>query len=53
MIIKWDDTEISGYQDLVNALLAEEPEKTAEVTLMRQGPEGYIEMEATAVLGLK
>lgn len=53
VIIKWNNTEISRYQDLVNALLAEEPERTAAVTLMRQGPEGYIEMEATAVLGLK
>ncbi len=53
VIVKWNDTEIHSYQDLVNALLQEEPEKTASVTLMRQGPEGYTEMDTVAVLGLK
>jgi len=53
VIVKWNDTEIGSYQELVNTLLSEEPEKTASIILMRQGPEGYIEMETTAVLGLK
>ena len=53
VIIKWNDLEIVSYQDLVNALLMEEPEGTSKITLMRQGPEGYIEMEATVVLGMK
>ncbi len=53
VILKWNDMEIESYQDLVSTLLSEEPEKTVSITLMRQGPEGYTEMETTAVLGLK
>lgn len=53
VILKWNETEIKNYQDLVSTLLLEEPEKTVSITLMRQGPEGYTEMETTAVLGLK
>ena len=53
VILKWNDMEIESYQDLVSTLLLEEPEKTVSITLMRQGPEGYTEMETTAVLGLK
>lgn len=53
VITKLNETEISNYQDLVKALLAEEPEKELAIRLMRQGPEGYTEMELEAVLGLK
>ena len=53
VILKWNDMEIESYQDLVSTLLLEEPEKTVSITLMRHGPEGYTEMETTAVLGLK
>ena len=53
VILKWNDMEIESYQDLVSTLLLEEKEKTVSITLMRQGPEGYTEMETTAVLGLK
>lgn len=44
-------TEIKNYQNLVKALLLEEPEKTLSIGLMRQGPDGYIEMEVSVVLG--
>lgn len=53
IITKINETEINNYQDLVKALLAEEPEKGLAIGLMRQGPEGYTEMELEAVLGLK
>ncbi len=53
VITMLDETEIGTYQELVNVLLSQEPEKTVSISLMRQGPEGYTEMEATAVLGLK
>ena len=53
VILKWNDMEIESYQDLVSTLLLEEPEKTVSITLMRQGPEGYTDMETMAVLGLK
>lgn len=53
VIIRMGETEIAGYQDLVKALLAVRPEETVKVGLMRQGPEGYIEMETDAELGQK
>lgn len=53
VITMLNETEIGNYQDLVNALLAQEPEKTITIGLMRQGPEGYTQMEVAAVLGLK
>ncbi len=47
------ETEVSDYRSLVNALLLEEPGKELTIGLMRQGPEGYTEMELNAVLGVK
>lgn len=46
-------TEVKSYQDLVRALLSEQPEKELSIELMRQGPEGYTEMKVDAVLGIK
>lgn len=53
VIIQIKETEIKNYQNLVKALLLEEPDKTLPVGIMRQGPDGYIEMEVSVVLGLK
>ena len=53
VITELNETEVNNYQELVKALLAEEPEKELSIRLMRQGPEGYTEMELEAVLGLK
>ncbi len=53
VIIRLDNTEINNYQDLVKALLLKGPDNEVKIELMRQGPEGYTEMEITAVLGLK
>lgn len=53
VIIRLDNTEINNYQDLVKALLLKGPGNEIKIELMRQGPEGYTEMEITAVLGLK
>lgn len=53
VIIKLDETEVSNYQELVKALLLKEPDNVVEIGLMRQGPDGYTEMELTATLGLK
>lgn len=47
------ETEVKSYQDLVRALLSEQPEKELSIELMRQGPEGYTEMKVDAVLGIK
>ncbi|MDE7287537.1 MAG: PDZ domain-containing protein, partial [Lachnospiraceae bacterium] len=51
VITRVKGTEIKNYQNLVKALLLEEPEKTLSIGLMRQGPDGYIEMEVSVVLG--
>ena len=53
VITKLNNTEINDYQDLVKALLSKGPDNEVKIELMRQGPEGYTEMEITAVLGLK
>ena len=53
VIIRMGNAEIAGYQDMVRALLEYKPEDTVNVGLMRQGPEGYTEMEVSVELGLK
>lgn len=53
VIIKLDETEINNYQELVKALLLKDPDNVVKIELMRQGPDGYTEMELTATLGLK
>lgn len=53
VITKIEETEIKSYHDLVRALLLEEAEKEVSIELMRQGPEGYTEMQVNAVLGIK
>lgn len=53
VIVKIRESEIKNYQDLVNALLLEEPEKELPIVIMRQGPEGYTEMEVDVTLGIK
>lgn len=53
VITRIKETEVSHYQDLVKALLLEGPEKELSIKLMRQGPDGYTEMEVSAILGIK
>ena len=53
VIIRIKDTEINNYQDLVNALFLEQPENAVTIGLMRQGPDGYTEMDVNVLLGLK
>ena len=53
VIIKLDGTEIVSYQQMVKELLLKEPEKEIQIGIMREGPDGYTEMELSAVLGLK
>lgn len=47
------DTPINTYQELVNCIITSEPEQTITVDLLRQGPEGYTEMELDVVLSMK
>lgn len=53
VITRINEIEIRNYQELVKALLLEEPEKELSIGLMRQGPDGYIEMKVDAILGIK
>lgn len=53
VIVRLQNQEIASYSDLVKTLLEFRPEDTIFVELMREGPEGYTEMEVSAVLGMK
>ena len=50
VITKIGQTEITSYQELVNALYQLRPDGQVTVTLMRQGPDGYTEMEVNVTL---
>ena len=50
VITKIGNTEITSYQELVNALYQLRPDATVTVTLMRQGLDGYEEMEVDVTL---
>lgn len=44
--------EIISYSDLVNTLLTLQPEEIVGITLMRQGPEEYLQMDVEVTLGI-
>lgn len=51
VIVGIGEKEIHTYGDLVNALMEKQPNEMAAITLMRQGPEEYVQMEVDVVLG--
>lgn len=51
IIVAIGETEIKTYGDLVNTLMEVQPGDTAAITLMRQGPEEYVQMEVEVTLG--
>lgn len=53
VIVTVGEDKISTYQELVNYIIASEPEQTISVGLLRQGPEGYTEIELEVVLSMK
>lgn len=53
VITRLDETEINSYQELVKELLLKEPGNQIKIGLMRYGPDGYREIELTAMLGQK
>ncbi|MDE6974277.1 MAG: S1C family serine protease [Lachnospiraceae bacterium] len=53
VVVRINELEIASYHDLVKALQSFRPEETISVDLMREGPEGYTEMEVSAVLSMK
>ena len=50
VITRIGQTEITSYQELVNALYQLRPDAQVTVILMRQGPDGYTEMEVNVTL---
>ncbi len=53
VIIGMGEIKISTYQELVDCIVTSEPEQTVTIGLLRQGPEGYTEMELDVVLSMK
>jgi serine protease Do len=51
IIVKVDDTEITNFHGFVAALFKYQPGDTVLMTLMRQGPDGYVEFETEVELG--
>ena len=51
VIVGIREKEIHTYGDLVNALTERQPNETAAIVLMRQGPEEYVRMEVDVTLG--
>ncbi len=53
VITNMDGYIINTYTELISYLIEKDPEETAYITLYRQGPEGYTEMELEVVLEQK
>ena len=53
VIISVDGNEIVTYQELIGAIVGGEPEQNLSIGLLRQGPEGYAEMNLNVVLSMK
>ena len=53
IIVKIEDKEITTYQELVNCLMEYDPEQSISIGLLRQGLEGYTEIELNAVLSMR
>lgn len=53
VIIRLGEMEINTYSELVKCLTESEPAYTISIGLLRQGPEGYAEMELDVVLSIK
>lgn len=51
VIVDIEGEEIAGFKDYVSALFKHEPEQSILMTVMRQAPEGYREIELEVVLG--
>lgn len=51
VIVGMQEKEIHTYGDLVNAIMEKQPNEMTAITLMRQGPEEYVQMEVNVTLG--
>lgn len=48
-----EEVTVEDYQELVRFLQAQEPQNNLQITLMRQGPDGYAEMKVQAEVGIQ
>ena len=53
VIVSMGEEPIGTYQELVSYLMSSEPEQSISVGLLRQGPEGYADMNLNVVLSMK
>ena len=53
VIVSMGEDPIGTYQELVSYLMSSEPEQSVSVGLLRQGPEGYADMNLNVVLSTK
>ena len=53
VIVSMGEDPIGTYQELVSCLMSSEPEQSVSVGLLRQGPEGYADMNLNVVLSTK
>lgn len=53
VLVRIGETDITSYQELVNLLYELSPDTEIPVTVMRQGPSGFEEMDVTVTLGLQ
>ncbi len=51
VIVEMRGKGIHTYSDLVNAVMEGQPNEMMAITLMRQGPEEYVQMEVNVTLG--
>ncbi len=51
VIVSMKEKEIHNYGDLVNAIMERQPNEIVPITLMRQGPEEYVQMDISVTLG--
>lgn len=52
VIIGIEEKVINNYSDLVNAVMELTPDTIVNITLMRQAPEEYVQMEVEVTLGI-
>ena len=51
VIISFDGSTVSGYDDLIDDLLSHKPDDEIRLVIMRQGPDDYTRMNLNVTLG--
>lgn len=53
VIVSIERESVGSYKELIRYLLEKQPEEVVTVGVLRQGPDGYTEMELEVALGMK